>query len=217
MLEIKRWELENTCFWNNMMWIRLEDDTSENAGYIHEQSEWMCPEQEQRGLSAWKAVPPLLKGSLFLLKGSAFQARLSRCYFPGTRPLRSRVPGFWGIAFQAITYFLERILIRNFYLLLVSRQDLKAFGLKPTRRIKAFIFRFVTVPAKWVRTARQDVLNIYSENNAYAWLFYRWFLLMPFIVGWQHLRPLLLCRVRVRNTLFLRYHAHFENVCTQIL
>jgi hypothetical protein len=62
-------------------------------------------------------------------------------------------------------------LIRNFYLLLVSRQDLKAFGLKPTSRIKAFVFHFVTVPAKWVRTARQDVLNIYSENEAYAHVF----------------------------------------------
>ncbi|MBQ0130065.1 MAG: IS1380 family transposase, partial [bacterium] len=42
------------------------------------------------------------------------------------------------------------------------------FGLKPTSRIKAFVFRFVSVPAKWVRTARRNVLNIYSSNPAYA-------------------------------------------------
>lgn len=59
-------------------------------------------------------------------------------------------------------------LIRNFYQLLISRHDLKAYGLKATSRVKAFVFRFVTVPAKWVKTARQYVLNIYSENKAYA-------------------------------------------------
>ena len=37
--------------------------------------------------------------------------------------------------------------------------------------VKAFVFRFVSVPAKWVRTARQHVLNIYSENKAYAKVF----------------------------------------------
>ena len=31
-------------------------------------------------------------------------------------------------------------------------------------RVKRFVFRFVTVPAKWVRIARQNVLNIYSER-----------------------------------------------------
>lgn len=35
-------------------------------------------------------------------------------------------------------------------------------------RVKTFVFRFVSVPAKWVRTARQHVLNIYTNNEAYA-------------------------------------------------
>ena len=30
------------------------------------------------------------------------------------------------------------------------------------------IFRFISVPAKWIMTARQYVLNIYTENRAYA-------------------------------------------------
>jgi hypothetical protein len=38
------------------------------------------------------------------------------------------------------------------------------FGVEVTSRVKRFVFRFVTVPAKWVRTARRDVLNIYSER-----------------------------------------------------
>ncbi|OYP68831.1 hypothetical protein CIK87_06180, partial [Prevotella sp. P5-64] len=37
-----------------------------------------------------------------------------------------------------------------------------------TSRIKAFVFRFISVPAKWIMTARQYVLNIYTENRAYA-------------------------------------------------
>ena len=55
--------------------------------------------------------------------------------------------------------------------MLMSQHELKHFGLKVTSRVKAFVFRFVSVPAKWVRTARQHVLNIYSENKAYAKVF----------------------------------------------
>ncbi|RGV57583.1 IS1380 family transposase, partial [Bacteroides clarus] len=40
-----------------------------------------------------------------------------------------------------------------------------------TSRIKAFVFRFISVPAKWIRTSRRYVLNIYTCNNAYADVF----------------------------------------------
>lgn len=50
----------------------------------------------------------------------------------------------------------------------ISKLDTKAFGLKETSRIKAFVFSFISVPAKWIMTARQYVLNIYTENRAYA-------------------------------------------------
>ena len=33
------------------------------------------------------------------------------------------------------------------------------FGIKATDRVKSFLFRFIAVPAKWVRTARQYKLN----------------------------------------------------------
>ena len=49
--------------------------------------------------------------------------------------------------------------------------DIKRFGLNATSRIKAFVFRFVSVPAKWIRTSRWYVLNIYTCNNAYADVF----------------------------------------------
>lgn len=64
-------------------------------------------------------------------------------------------------------FLLMTALIRNFYKFLMDRLDTKAFGLKKTSRIKAFVFRFVSVPAKWIRTARQFQLNIYTDNKSY--------------------------------------------------
>ncbi len=59
-------------------------------------------------------------------------------------------------------------LIRNFYKVIMQRLDVNKFGLKATSRIKAFVFKFITVPAKWIKTARRHILNIYSTNHAYA-------------------------------------------------
>ena len=64
-------------------------------------------------------------------------------------------------------FLLLTALIRNFYKLLMGRLDAKAFGLKKTSRIKAFVFKFISVPAKWIRTARHYELNIYTDNQSY--------------------------------------------------
>ena len=64
-------------------------------------------------------------------------------------------------------FLLLTALIRNFYKAFIHRLDAKRFRLNATSRIKAFVFRFVSVPAKWIRTSRY-VLNIYTCNNAYA-------------------------------------------------
>lgn len=58
--------------------------------------------------------------------------------------------------------------VNKWYKTIISKLDTKAFGLKETSRIKAFVFSFISVPAKWIMTARQYVLNIYTENRAYA-------------------------------------------------
>ena len=57
-------------------------------------------------------------------------------------------------------------LIRNLYKFLMDRIDAKAFGLKKTSRIKAFVLKFISVPAKWIRTARYYQLNIYTDNKS---------------------------------------------------
>lgn len=62
-------------------------------------------------------------------------------------------------------------LIRNFYRLLMQEKELKAFGLKKNSRIKDFTFKFIAVPAKWIRTAHTNVLNIYTDKMAYATVF----------------------------------------------
>ena len=68
-------------------------------------------------------------------------------------------------------FLLITALIRNFYQFLVQAKELRSFGLKPTSRMKDFTFKFITVPAKWIKTARQFVLNIYTEQKAYATVF----------------------------------------------
>ena len=64
-------------------------------------------------------------------------------------------------------FLLLTAIIRNFYKFLMDRLDTKAFGLKKTSRIKAFVFKFTSVPAKWIRTARSYELNIYTDNQSY--------------------------------------------------
>lgn len=64
-------------------------------------------------------------------------------------------------------FFLLTALIHNFYKDIMRRLDTKNFNLKQTSRIKAFVFKFICVPAKWIKTSRQYVLNIYTYNQAY--------------------------------------------------
>lgn len=58
----------------------------------------------------------------------------------------------------------------NSYRLVIQRQKRKDNepdlfdDLQPGSRVKRFIFRFITVPAKWIKTGRQWILNIYSDK-----------------------------------------------------
>lgn len=64
-------------------------------------------------------------------------------------------------------------LIHNFYRTIMKDDRIKHFGLKKNNRIKAFVFKFISVPAKWIKMSRQHILNIYSPNKAYADIFRR--------------------------------------------
>lgn len=65
-------------------------------------------------------------------------------------------------------YLLMTALIRNFYKTLVKRMNVKDFGLSQTSRIKTFVFKYISVAAKWIKTAGEYRLNVYTENLAYA-------------------------------------------------
>ena len=69
---------------------------------------------------------------------------------------------------QNTVFLLMTAIIRNFYTAILQKIDTEKFRLKTSSRIKAFVFKYVSVPAKWIRMARQDVLNMYTDNEAYA-------------------------------------------------
>ena len=65
---------------------------------------------------------------------------------------------------QNTVFLLLTAMAANFYQYIVSLPLMCLFGVEATDRVKSFLFRFIAVPAKWVRTARQNVLNIYSDK-----------------------------------------------------
>ena len=83
-------------------------------------------------------------------------------YSPGVAVIGDIIVGIENTVILLLT-----AMIRNFYKFLMGRLDTKAFGMKKTSRIKAFVFRFISVPAKWIRTARHYELNIYTDNQSY--------------------------------------------------
>jgi hypothetical protein len=56
-------------------------------------------------------------------------------------------------------------IIANFYRYLIGRYSERIPWLKSTFRLKKFIFRFITVPAKWIRTGGRDVLKLYTTKD----------------------------------------------------
>lgn len=54
---------------------------------------------------------------------------------------------------------------RNMYHFLLEYISKKVDFVKPTYRLKKFIFRFVVVPTKWIRQARQDILKVFSAKK----------------------------------------------------
>lgn len=54
---------------------------------------------------------------------------------------------------------------RNLYGYLIKTFSKKVRGLNESFRIKKFLFRFICIPAKWIRTARQKKLKLYGKIN----------------------------------------------------
>ena len=74
---------------------------------------------------------------------------------------------------QNTVFLLITAMAANFYRYIVALPLMAVlFGIKATDRVKSFLFRFIDVPAKWIKTARQYKLNIYSEK--------------PYDLIWEH-------------------------------
>lgn len=61
-------------------------------------------------------------------------------------------------------FLLITAMAHNFYHYLVSIPLMALFGIEPTSRIKRFIFKFISVPAKWIKTAKIHVLKFYTSR-----------------------------------------------------
>lgn len=75
----------------------------------------------------------------------------------------SRLP--CSLLAQNTAFMIITALIANFYHWLMGRYAQEFKGLKATDRLKKFIFRFVTVPAKWIRSGRQSILKLYTDKD----------------------------------------------------
>ena len=72
---------------------------------------------------------------------------------------------------ENMVFMMVTAMLKNFYLYLVRHISEKVKPLKKTSRLKAFILHFVSVPARWVRTGRHNVLNLYTNKTYYTEIF----------------------------------------------
>lgn len=61
-------------------------------------------------------------------------------------------------------FLLLTAMAKNFYAFLIKKVAAVFSDLESGSRVKRFIFRFITVPAKWIKSGRSWVLNLYSDK-----------------------------------------------------
>ena len=69
---------------------------------------------------------------------------------------------------QNAAFLLLTALIYNFYKHIMSKIPAAGFGLTASSRIQTFVFKFISVSAKWIKASRRFLLNIYTDNRTYA-------------------------------------------------
>ena len=72
---------------------------------------------------------------------------------------------------QNAAFMLLSAIIFNFYRWLLKDKALRGFGVNTRTRLKAFLNRFIAVPAKWTTSGRQRILNLYTHNRQYQAVF----------------------------------------------
>lgn len=66
---------------------------------------------------------------------------------------------------QNAVYLLIMAMCRNLYSHIIAKFSKTVSCLSPNFRIKKFIFRFICIPAKWVRSARTTKLKLYGKTH----------------------------------------------------
>jgi len=61
-------------------------------------------------------------------------------------------------------YLIIMAMAKNFYNYFVEKVSMVFDDIEPTTRLKRFIFRFISVAGKWVRSGRQWMLKLFTEK-----------------------------------------------------
>lgn len=69
----------------------------------------------------------------------------------------------YNTVFLGITAF-----IKNLYVFIIQHFSQYTTILRPTDRVKKFLFRFIILPSKWIRHSRQLILKIFSDTDRYS-------------------------------------------------
>lgn len=72
---------------------------------------------------------------------------------------------------QNAVFMVLTAMIRNFYCGLLRHKEFAKLGLDRKSRVKSFISKFLAVPAKWTRHAREHVLNLFTGRRGYREIF----------------------------------------------
>ena len=64
-------------------------------------------------------------------------------------------------------FLIATAILKNFYLHLLDVIGGRVKGLDMTARLKRFLRTFVIVPAKWIKSGRRNVLNLYTRRRIY--------------------------------------------------
>ena len=63
------------------------------------------------------------------------------------------------------SFMIMTALYANFYSYMASSFAEKLSWIEANFRLKKFVFRFITVAAKWIKTGRQHVLKLYTHKD----------------------------------------------------
>lgn len=64
-------------------------------------------------------------------------------------------------------FLIATAILKNFYLYLLGILEGRVKGLDRNARLKRFMRMFMIVPAKWIKSGRRNVLNLYTKRRIY--------------------------------------------------